>query len=115
MRTAFDLIIAPLVTEKSNGMVAEKKYAFKVKPDAGKIENGMLVRIGGKEFTVEDISETPVAVVQGEKFSEYLLHVGNLQAGEWVYEVILDGNLTDGIYSAEIVVDSVSPLSFILN
>lgn len=83
--------------------------------DAGKIENGMLVRIGGKEFTVEDISETPVAVVQGEKFSEYLLHVGNLQAGEWVYEVILDGNLTDGIYSAEIVVDSVSPLSFVLN
>lgn len=75
----------------------------------------MLVRIGGKEFTVEDISETPVAVVQGEKFSEYLLHVGNLQAGEWVYEVILDGNLTDGIYSAEIVVDSVSPLSFVLN
>ena len=43
MRTAFDLIIAPLVTEKSNGMVAEKKYAFKVKPDAGKIEIGRAI------------------------------------------------------------------------
>ncbi len=38
MKTAFDLIIAPLVTEKSNALVAEGKYAFKVKSDAGKIE-----------------------------------------------------------------------------
>lgn len=38
MKTAFDLIIAPLITEKSNAMMAEKKYAFKVRPDAGKIE-----------------------------------------------------------------------------
>ncbi len=43
MKTAFDLIIAPLVTEKSNGMVAEKKYVFKVKPDAGKIEIGRAI------------------------------------------------------------------------
>lgn len=38
MRTAFDLIIAPLITEKGNAQIAEKKYAFKVKTDAEKIE-----------------------------------------------------------------------------
>lgn len=43
MRTAFDLIIAPMVTEKSNQLVAQKKYAFKVKTDAGKIEIGRAV------------------------------------------------------------------------
>ena len=43
MRTAFDLIIAPLVTEKSNQLVAQKKYAFKVKTDAGKIEIGRAI------------------------------------------------------------------------
>lgn len=43
MRTAFDLIIAPLVTEKSNAMIAEGKYAFKVKPDAEKIEIGRAI------------------------------------------------------------------------
>lgn len=43
MRNAFDLIIAPMVTEKSNQMVAEKKYAFKVKTDAGKIEIGRAI------------------------------------------------------------------------
>ena len=35
--------------------------------------------------------------------------------GEWVYEVVLDGALADGVYGAEIVVDSVSPLSFVFN
>lgn len=43
MRTAFDLIIAPLITEKGNAQIAEKKYAFKVKPDAGKIEIGRAI------------------------------------------------------------------------
>ncbi|MGE4564838.1 MAG: 50S ribosomal protein L23, partial [Victivallaceae bacterium] len=43
MRTAFDLIIAPMVTEKSNQLVTQKKYAFKVKTDAGKIEIGRAI------------------------------------------------------------------------
>lgn len=43
MRTALDLIIAPMVTEKSNQLVAQKKYAFKVKTDAGKIEIGRAI------------------------------------------------------------------------
>lgn len=43
MRTAFDIIIAPMVTEKSNAMIAESKYAFKVKTDAEKIEIGRAV------------------------------------------------------------------------
>ncbi len=43
MRTAFDLIIAPVVTEKSNAMMAEGKYCFKVKKDAEKIEIGRAI------------------------------------------------------------------------
>ena len=38
MKNPFQYIIAPLVTEKSNAMAAEHKYAFRVKADAGKIE-----------------------------------------------------------------------------
>ena len=83
--------------------------------DAEKVEIGMTVRIGGNEFTVESVSASPVAVAQGGNFSEYLLYVGGLQVGEWVYEVVLSGELADGVYAAEIVVDSVSPLSFVFN
>ncbi len=38
MKTAQDIIIAPVITEKSMSGVADKKYTFKVAKDANKIE-----------------------------------------------------------------------------
>ena len=38
MKNAFEVIIAPVVTEKSNQLIQSKKYTFRVHPDAGKIE-----------------------------------------------------------------------------
>ena len=38
MNNAFDVIIAPVVTEKCNALMQEKKYTFKVHPAAGRIE-----------------------------------------------------------------------------
>lgn len=38
MRTAYDVIIAPVITEKSMQGVALKKYTFKVDKKANKIE-----------------------------------------------------------------------------
>lgn len=37
-RSAFDIVLAPVVTEKTNAMAPASKYVFKVKNDAGKIE-----------------------------------------------------------------------------
>ena len=38
MNNAFDVIIAPVVTEKCNALMQEKKYTFKVANDATKID-----------------------------------------------------------------------------
>jgi large subunit ribosomal protein L23 len=38
MKTAQDIILAPVITEKSMAATADKKYTFKVASDAGKIE-----------------------------------------------------------------------------
>lgn len=43
MRSAFDIVIAPVVTEKANAQIAEQKYVFKVKTDAEKIEIGRAI------------------------------------------------------------------------
>ncbi len=43
MRSAFDIIIAPVVTEKCNAQMQEQKYTFKVKADAEKVEIGRAV------------------------------------------------------------------------
>ena len=38
MASAYDIIIRPIITERSMAQVAEKKYVFEVAKDAGKIE-----------------------------------------------------------------------------
>ena len=38
MKTAQDIILAPVITEKSMSGIADKKYTFKVAKDANKVE-----------------------------------------------------------------------------
>ncbi len=45
----------------------------------------------------------------------YLMHLGGFSEGEWMYEIIADADIPDGTYKTEIVTESVSPMSFILN
>lgn len=72
--------------------------------------------IEGSEYEITDAvcSDEPIAV-RGADFSEYVLHVSGLQVGEWVYVVRFDTELADGIYETQIVVDRVSPMSFVFN
>ena len=50
MKTAQDIIIAPIITEKSMSGIPDKKYTFKVAKDANKIEIANAVE---KIFKVE--------------------------------------------------------------
>ncbi len=58
MKTAQDIIIAPIITEKSMSVVADKKYTFKVAPDANKIEiaNAVQTLFGVKVAKVNTVN-----------------------------------------------------------
>ena len=77
------------------------------------IENGMTVVIGDKEYFVTFVSSEPVKVT--DDFGDYALHIGKFQIDEWVYEIVIDAELNDGIYEASIVTESITPISFLLN
>lgn len=64
---------------------------------------------------VAGISPQPVQV--DSQFPEYLCHVGNLSQGEWVYAVTLKEPIgKDGsIFSADIVIESITPARFVVN
>ncbi|MGN0813039.1 MAG: hypothetical protein ACI4MQ_06000 [Candidatus Coproplasma sp.] len=81
--------------------------------NVSKIKENLTVRINEKEYTVTSVASRPVAV--SEEFSEYALHVGELKIGEWVYVVNLNGQLEEGDYKAQIIINSVSPMSFVFN
>lgn len=81
--------------------------------DISSVKKDMTVSIGGNSYTVTSVSAEPVSVTEG--IGEYTRHIGNLSLGEWVYIVKIDKVLSEGVYSATIVIDSVSPLYFVFN
>lgn len=87
--------------------------AFVRESDAEKIAVDATVSIGESAGSVLSVSAEPVRV--DDSFSEYMRHIGGLQAGEWVHAVELDIACEEGVHAAQIVIDSVSPISFVLN
>ncbi len=108
-------VVGTLDTTLSAVAVAENGEAtiYVKEADADSIESGMTVRIGDKEGTVTEIAASPVVV--DATFTDYTLHVGKLVSGEWVFAIKVSGEFADGVQNAEIVIDSVSPISFVLN
>lgn len=85
-----------------------------VKDEDGKrAQTGAQVQIGEDAASVTAISPMPIkaeAVLR-----DYVRHVGGFGAEDWAYAVQADAQLPDGVYSAKIIVESVSPMSFVMN
>ena len=99
----------PVAAVAENGVVT----AYVKETDAGKVTADAAVSVGNAQGRVLAIGAQPVSV--DESFTEYMRHIGSLQEGEWVYAVTIDAACEDGVYPAQIVIDSVSSMSFVLN
>ena len=62
MKTGYDVIIRPIITENSMDMAEQKKYAFKVAKDANKTE----VRKAIEEIFGVDVAKVNVVNVNGK-------------------------------------------------
>ena len=107
--------VGHLETTLDTAVVCENGEAvvFVKEADIEKIEVGMTVRVGDKEYAVSEIPTEPVRI--DGTIAEYAIHLGGLTEGEWVYAVKVSGDFADGIQKAEIVIESITPISFILN
>lgn len=108
-------VFGKLDTKISTAGVSQKGIftCFVTEENAAKIKPGMELNVDGNVLSVSEISAKPISV--NADMDEYLLHLGGFSEGEWLYEVTADSTLTDGTYKAEIVTESVSPMSFVLN
>jgi hypothetical protein len=107
--------IGHLDTTLDTAVVCENGEAviYVKEADAEKIAVGMTVRVDDKEYTVSEIPTEPKRV--DDTMSEYAVHASGLTVGEWVYAVKVNGDIADGVQKAKIVIESISPISFILN
>ncbi|MBQ6441955.1 MAG: hypothetical protein IJJ13_05120 [Lachnospiraceae bacterium] len=71
----------------------------------------MAVKIDQTEYPVSLHNATPVSVDPGT--DAYVLFLGDMQPGEWIYEIDADGTLPTGSYEARLVTERISPLSFL--
>ena len=107
--------IGKIDTTMSTAIVADGGNAviYIGESDAEKLEIGMTVRSEGREYAIVDISRVPIKV--DESFTDYAIYASGITVGEWVYEIRIDGEHSDGVHKADVVVESISPISFILN
>ena len=75
----------------------------------------MQVMIGEETYQISNISRQPILV--DNTFAQYLLHVGDISEGEWVYIAALDDVYGENgmITEAKIIIESIEPIRFVLN
>ena len=63
MKTGYDVIISPIITENTMDMAADKKYAFKVAKDSNKTE----LRKALEEIFGVDVAKVNIVNVSGKR------------------------------------------------
>ena len=93
----------------------EQTVCYVKESDIDSVAPGMKVHLEEAEYKILQIAPQPVQT--DEDFPEYLAHLGEITEGEWVYAVTLDGTAgaDGGIYEARIVIESIAPMSFVIN
>lgn len=107
--------IGKIDTTMSTAIVSDSGNAviYIGESDVEKLEIGMTIRSEDKEYKITDIAKAPIKV--DGSLTDYAIHASGLTVGEWVYAVSIDGEHSDGVQKADIVIESISPISFILN
>ena len=80
---------------------------------AAELAPGMDVAAGGAALKVASVADEPVRAE--DALDDYAMHLGGFEPGDWVYPVALDGEPGPGAHTASVTLESVSPISFILN
>lgn len=102
-------------TVGSAAVVKDGEMTLYVKEEyLGKITEGMTVRVKENEYLITSVETKPQTIPEG--FDEYMLHLSGMHVGEWVFGVsAMQTDLADGVYEAEIVIESIAPMSFIFD
>lgn len=81
--------------------------------DLAKLKDGSVLTVDGQDYEISAIGSQAVKV--STTLSEHLAYLGNFNPDQWVYEITARTDLSDGDYRGEILVESISPMSFIWN
>ena len=109
-------IFGKIETKVDTCVVAEKGklICYLSVKDAEQIKAGMDINIEGHKGKIKSVSEFPIQV--DESIDDYALFIGGFSKDDFCYtaEIEADDITEDGTYDADIRVDNISPISFII-
>ena len=101
---------------KARGVVLSQNGAcvcYVSQRDVSAVAAGTVVRV--EEQTCRVAAVSPDAVDARGVMSDYCMALAGFQTGEYVYALTLDKPMGEGSFPCVIVLDSVSPISFLLS
>ena len=81
--------------------------------DAKNLKPGMEVYVDDSTGSIQSVGSDPVEVTAD--FNAYIMYLSGLKAGDWVVPVKVKTSAPNGTYMAKIVLETISPISFMLN
>lgn len=91
-------VLTIYVAEHEGSKIAENKVVYVPESD--------------KYYDIDEISNTSVRI--DDTFDPITVHKSELNTGDWCYIVKSNTDLADGIYDVKVLVDSVRPISYII-
>ena len=115
----FWCIFAKLETKIDSAVVVQGNTAkcYLQEDDGQYVEEEMFIEIDGNKYQLGEHSSNMEKLRVGNEQDEVYLHIMNQQTDGWymIYEIEGFENKADGVYKGTIIIDSVSPISFIIN
>ena len=78
------------------------------------LKPGDELEIDGETFTLDYVAAKP-RPLSDEETGSFVAYVGELESGDWVYDLGANCDLADGNYRGQVVTESVWILTFVLN
>ncbi len=109
-------IFGTVKTTVRTGVLVTKSgaYAYVAERDAQRLTPGMTVTLGDLSGVLQSVSSAPVRI--GDQEDAYLLYLGGFAAGDFCYraDIAIEGAAL-GAHPADITVDAVHPITFVIH
>lgn len=104
------------IETKANGVIvvgANSMVCYVSERDVVSVQPGAVVRVGKDEYSVLAVDED--AAPAEDKLNAYCMNLGGFSKGEYIYAVTLDSYPKEGNHACRIVLERISPISFLVN
>ena len=100
---------------QTGGICADGRLTVLIgEQDYDKITEAAVISVDGVEYAVTGTADAPIQA--DDRIAPYAVHLADLSAGDWVYELYADApELPDGVYAVSVITERISPLDFVWN